>query len=101
MSTLPTLPTLEDIQRQYVVLKATLAGPKDGILPLKITKEDGSLEEPITAGTFPDNPSNFFAPEPPIVQWTLRTFQPLLPEPLPGTNQPCREEECLPEFNEP
>jgi hypothetical protein len=86
---------------QYVVLKATLAGPNDRTeFPLKITGEDG-VEEIVRRGTFPDNPSNFFAPEPPIVQWTLRKFQPLLPEPLPGTNQPCREEECLPEFNNP
>jgi hypothetical protein len=90
-----TTPSLDDIQRQYSVLKATLAGPKDGILPLKITKEDGSLEDPITADTFPDNPSNFFAPEPPIVQWVLPRPQRRVPATLPGTNQPCRGEECL------
>jgi hypothetical protein len=94
----PTPPTLEDIQRQYVVLKATLAGPRDGAVPLRIVREDGSVEDPITEGTFPDNPSNFFAPEPPIVRWTFRTPQPLLPNPLPGTNQPCRDERCLPDI---
>jgi pyruvate/2-oxoglutarate dehydrogenase complex dihydrolipoamide acyltransferase (E2) component len=96
----PTPPTRDDIQRQYVVLKATLAGPKDGAVPLRIVREDGSVEDPISDQTFPDNPFNFFAPEPPIVQWTFRTPQPLLPNPLPGTNQPCRREECLPDIFE-
>jgi hypothetical protein len=93
----PTPPTRDDIQRQYVVLKATLAGPKDGAVPLRIVREDGHVEDPISDRTFPDNPFNFFAPEPPIVRWTFRTPQPLLPNPLPGTNQPCRREECLPD----
>jgi hypothetical protein len=92
----PSPPTLDDIQRQYVILKATLAGPKDGAVRLEIVKEDGFVEHPITDRTFPDNPSNFFAPEPPIVRWTFRAPQPLLPNPLPGTNQPCRNEQCLP-----
>jgi e3 binding domain len=96
----PTPPTRDDIQRQYVVLKATLAGPKDGAVPLRIVREDGSVEDPISDQTFPDNPFNFFAPEPPIVQWTFRTPQPLLPKPLPGTNQLCSREECLPDIFE-
>lgn len=93
-SPVPAAPTLEDIRRQYVVLKATLAGPNNGIA-LKITREDGSVED-ITDQTFPDNPLNFFAPGPPINRWTFPPHQPLLPGPneLPGTNQPCREEAC-------
>lgn len=85
----------DNIQRQYVVLKATLAGPRDGTIPLRIVKEDGSAEDPITDVTFLDNPFNFFAPEPLPVKWTLPSPQPLLPNPLPGTDQPCREEQCL------
>lgn len=90
----PTPPTLEDIHRQYVVLKATLAGPKDGTVPLRIIREDGSLEDPITEGTFPDNPSNFFAPEPPVVNWVLPDPQPPIPTTLEGPKQPCRVERC-------
>ena len=103
-------PSLDDIQRQYVVLKATLAGPRDGDVPLKIIKEDGGVEEPITADTFPDNPTNFFAPEPfsgglgsgnqVPVKWILPRPQRLLPRRLPGTNQPCRREECFPARNQ-
>jgi hypothetical protein len=92
----PTPPTPDDIQRQYVVLKATLAGPRDGTVPLRIVREDGSVEDPITDGTFPDNPLNFFAPEPPVVKWFLPAPQRRVPTTLPGTNQPCRREECLP-----
>jgi len=95
----PEAPSLDDIQRQYVVLKATLAGPKDAGIPLKIIKEDG-VEEQITRGTFPDNPTNFFAPEPFVdrvpVKWILPRPQRLLPKRLPGTNQRCRREECFP-----
>jgi pyruvate/2-oxoglutarate dehydrogenase complex dihydrolipoamide acyltransferase (E2) component len=105
----PTPPTREDIQRQYVALKATLAGPRDGTAPLRIIKEDG-VEELITAGTFPDNPTNFFAPEPiPAEQppdkvpvtWILPRPQRPLPKRLPGTSQRCRREECLPDNDGP
>ena len=97
------------ILEQYVVLKATLAGPiKDSIDLSKeqITLADGSKKtilEKDTAGTivtrinFPTNPPNFFAPMPPIVEWKLPDPQPPVPTTLPGTNQPCREEECLPD----
>jgi hypothetical protein len=91
----PTPPTLEDIQRQYVVLKATLAGPNDGTVPLRIIREDGVVET-INEGTFPDNPLNFFAPEPPVVDWVLPDPQPPIPVRLEevGTKQPCRSERC-------
>ena len=97
-----TAPTRDDIHMQYVVLKATLAGPKDGIDPLnlKIINEDGD-EEPITRNSFPDNPLNFFAPRPRIVQWVLPRPQRRIPATLPGTNQPCRREECLPDTDSP
>ncbi len=85
-------PSLDDIQRQYIVLKATLAGPKDGVL-LTIIKEDGNSEDLTTTNNFPDNPTNFFAPAPPIVKWFLPRPQRPVPKTLPGTNQPCRTEE--------
>jgi hypothetical protein len=93
---------LDDIHMQYVVLKATLAGPKDRIdFPLRIIREDGSPEI-IRRGTFPDNPPNFFAPEPrtrnqPVVKWVLPEPQRPIPRILPGTHQRCRREECLPD----
>ena len=96
-----TLPDRDDIHAQYVVLKATLAGPKDRTdFPLKIIREDG-VEEIIRRDTFPDNPSNFFAPEPrtrhqPVVNWVLPEPQRPIPRTLPGTHQRCRREECLP-----
>jgi len=101
----PQSPSLDDIQRQYVVLKALLAGPRDRNIPLKIIKEDG-VPELITASTFPDNPTNFFAPEPVPAQvppdevpvkWILPRPQRLFPKRLRGTNQPCRREECFPD----
>jgi e3 binding domain len=101
-----TPPSRDDIQRQYVVLKATLAGPVLGTVPLRIIKEDGDVEEPITDDTFPDNPNNFFAPEPlPAgrlpdqipVKWVLPRPQRRIPTTLPGTSQRCRREECLPD----
>jgi hypothetical protein len=95
-----TVPTRDDIHMQYVVLKATLAGPKDGPVDLKIINEDGD-EDPITPNTFPDNPLNFFAPRPRIVQWVLPRPQRRIPATLPGTNQPCRREECLPDTDSP
>jgi hypothetical protein len=90
---------LDDIHMQYVVLKATLAGPKDRTeFPLKIVREDG-VEEIIGRGTFPNSPTNFFAPEPrtrnqPTVTWRFPDPQPPIPKPLPGTVQPCRSEGC-------
>jgi len=97
-----TSPDRDDIHVQYVVLKATLAGPKDRTdFPLKIIREDGD-EEIIGRGTFPDNPSSFFAPEPrtraqPVVKWVLPRPQRQIPKALPGTHQRCRREECLPQ----
>jgi phage replication-related protein YjqB (UPF0714/DUF867 family) len=99
----------DGILEQYVVLKATLAGPieKIELSNEQITLADGSKKtilEKDTAGTvtkinFLTNPLNFFAPMPPIVEWKLPDPQPLVgvldTDPLPGTDQPCREEECL------
>jgi hypothetical protein len=93
-SSTESVPTRDDIHMQYVVLKATLAGPKDGPVDLKFINEDGD-EDPITPNTFPDNPRNFFAPRPRIVQWVLPRPQRPVPARLPGTNQRCRREECL------
>lgn len=101
----PKPPSLDDIQRQYVVLKALLAGPRNGAVPMEFINEDGVREE-IRKGTFPNNPTNFFAPDPlraelPAdrvpVKWSLPSPQRLLPRSLPGTNQRCRREECLPD----
>jgi hypothetical protein len=91
---LSTQPTQDDIHRQYVVLKATLAGPEGGDVRLRFFKENGTLEDPITPSTFTDNPSSFFAPEPPIVKWTFPEPQAPIPTTLPGTNQPCRDDGC-------
>lgn len=97
------------ILEQYVVLKATLAGPIQGRIDAstneQITLDDGSKTTvvvknaggTVTKINFPSNPSNFFAPSPPIVEWKLPAPQPPGPTKLPGTNQPCREEECLPD----
>ena len=97
------------ILEQYVVLKATLAGPIDGRIDAsaneQITLDDGSkktiLEKDVSGAVtkinFPTNSPNFFAPLPPIVEWKLPAPQPPVPTTLPGTNQPCREEECLPD----
>jgi phage replication-related protein YjqB (UPF0714/DUF867 family) len=97
----------DGILEQYVVLKATLAGPieKIDLSNEQITLDDGSkttiLEKDqsgtVTKINFPTNPLDFFAPMPPIVEWDLPDPQPLVRDldPLPGTNQPCREEECL------
>jgi hypothetical protein len=99
--------TLRDgILEQYVVLEATLAGPIEGKIDLskeQITLDDGSkktiLEKDasgaVTKINFPTNPPNFFAPLPPIVEWKLPAPQPPVPTTLPGTNQPCRSEQCL------
>jgi hypothetical protein len=95
-----TVPTRDDIQMQYVVLKATLAGPKDGRVELKIINEDGDPEQ-ITRNSFPENPDNFFAPRPGIVHWVLPRPQRRIPATLPGTNQLCRREECLPDTDGP
>jgi hypothetical protein len=100
VSTLSTAPTRDDIQMQYVVLKATLAGPKDGRVELKIINEDGDPEQ-ITRNSFPENPDNFFAPRPRIVHWVLPRPQRRIPATLPGTNQLCRREECLPDTDGP
>jgi pyruvate/2-oxoglutarate dehydrogenase complex dihydrolipoamide acyltransferase (E2) component len=100
----PTSPNRDDIHMQYVVLKATLAGPNDRTkFPLKIIREDG-IEEIIGRGTFRDNPSSFFAPEPrtraqPVVKWVLPEPQRSIPR-TPGTHQRCRREECLPDRGE-
>jgi phage replication-related protein YjqB (UPF0714/DUF867 family) len=96
------------ILEQYVVLKATLAGPVGEKIDLskdQITLDDGSKTTilvkdaggTVTKINFATNPPNFFAPFPPIVEWKLPDPQPPVPTPLPGTNQPCREEECLPD----
>jgi hypothetical protein len=92
---LPPQPTQDDIHRQYVVLKATLAGPEGGDVRLRFVKQDGNLEDPITPSTFTDNPSSFFAPEPPIVKWNFPDPQAPIPPSLPGTNQPCRDDGCF------
>ncbi len=97
----------EGILEQYVVLKATLAGPieKIDLSNEQITLDDGSkttiLEKDpsgaVTKVNFPTNPPNFFAPMPPIVEWDLPDPQPLVRvlDPLPSTNQSCRSEQCL------
>jgi len=94
------------ILEQYVVLKATLAGPigKIDLANEQITLDGGAkttILEKDTSGTvtkinFPINPPNFFAPFPPIVEWDLPDPQPLVRvlDPLPGTNQSCRSERC-------
>jgi pyruvate/2-oxoglutarate dehydrogenase complex dihydrolipoamide acyltransferase (E2) component len=94
---------------QYVVLKATLAGPIDeSIDPSmigqmeQITLDDGSKTTVIvnnpdgsTTINFPTKAPNFFAPFPPIVEWKLPDPQPPIPaDPLRDTNQPCRSERC-------
>lgn len=100
----PSLPSTpltpaDEIHMQYVVLKATLAGPKDRTdPPLRFTTESGAPEI-IRRGIFPDNLPNFFAPEPrtrnrPIVTWRFPDPQPPIPTTLPGTVQPCRSEGC-------
>jgi hypothetical protein len=96
------------ILEQYIVLKATLAGPKEGRIDAstheQITLDDGSKTTVIvnnpdgsTTINFPTNPPNFFAPMPPIVEWELPNPQPLVRvlDPLAGTNQSCRSEQCL------
>jgi phage replication-related protein YjqB (UPF0714/DUF867 family) len=95
------------ILEQYVVLKATLAGPIEEIdlSNEQITLDDGSkktilekdLSDTVTKINFPTNPPDFFAPMPPIVGWDLPDPQPLVRvlDPLPGANQPCRSEQCL------
>lgn len=96
------------ILEQYVVLKATLAGPIAGRIDAstneQITLDDGSktkvLEKDssgaVTKINFPTNPPNFFAPCPPIVQWDLPAPQPPIPDRLEveGTRQLCRFERC-------
>lgn len=96
------------ILEQYVVLKATLAGPVEGRTDAstneQITLDDGSktkvLENDssgaVTKINFPTNPPNFFAPCPPIVQWDLPAPQPPIPDRLEveGTRQLCRFERC-------
>jgi phage replication-related protein YjqB (UPF0714/DUF867 family) len=97
----------DGILEQYVVLKATLAGPieKIDLSNEQITLDDGSkttilekdLSSIVTKTNFPTNPPDFLAPMPPIVEWNLPDPQPLVRvlDPLPGTNQPCRSEQCL------
>ena len=97
----------DGVLEQYVVLKATLAGPigKIDLSNEQITLDDGSktaVPEKDPSGTvtkvnLPTNPPNFFAPMPPIVEWNLPDPQPLVRvlDPLPGTNQSCRSEQCL------
>jgi phage replication-related protein YjqB (UPF0714/DUF867 family) len=91
------------ILEQYVVLKATLSGPKERIdlSNEQITLDDGSQTTIIvndpdgsTTTNFPTNPPNFFAPFPPIVEWEIPAPQPPIPKALPGTTQPCRSEGC-------
>jgi hypothetical protein len=94
------------ILEQYVVLKATLAGPIEGSIDAstneQITLDDGSKTTIIkntdgaTTINFPTKALNFFAPFPPIVKWELPEPQPPIPEddPLVDTNQPCRSERC-------
>ena len=102
----------EGILEQYVVLKATLAGPieKIDLSNEQIILDDGSkttvLEKDLSGAVakinFPTNPPNFFAPMPPLVEWDLPDPQPLVRvlDSLPGTNQPCRSEQCLNEVPE-
>ena len=94
------------ILEQYVVLKATLAGPVEGSIDAstneQITLDDGSKTTIIknvdgaTTINFATKALNFFAPFPPIVKWELPEPQPPIPEddPLVDTNQPCRSERC-------
>jgi phage replication-related protein YjqB (UPF0714/DUF867 family) len=90
------------IREQYVVLKATLAGPVESIdlSNEQITLDDGSRTTVITNnpdGTtinFPTNPPGFFAPMPPIVEWNLPDPQTPIPVTPEGTHQPCRGERC-------
>ncbi len=100
------------ILEQYVVLKATLAGPIEGRIDAstneQITLDDGSkttvvvknADGTVTKINFPANPPNFFAPCPPIVDWNLPAPQLLIPATavLGGTKQLCGKEECFPEI---
>jgi len=115
----PTTPR-DAILEQYLVLKATLVGPIEGLKAApdgrtdgrkvnridlskeQITLDNGSnktILEVDPAGTltkinFPTDPPDFFAPFPPIVEWNLPDPQPPIPVTLEGTKQPCRSERC-------
>ena len=111
-----TPPSHAEILEQYLVLKATLAGP---IGPVNLcteqiaTKFDANRNPidahpvlecsaiGITKINFPLNPCNFFAPTPPSapVKWTLPSPQPLLPRCLTGTCQRCLGGQCNLDIN--
>jgi hypothetical protein len=88
------------ILEQYVVLKATLAGPIEGRIDAstheqsKTTVVEKDTSDTVTKINFPTHPSDFFAPFPPIVEWFLPDPQPPIPARLEGTRQLCRIERC-------
>jgi hypothetical protein len=108
-------PSQQEILEQYVVLKATLAGPQQGVDLSKekvvVIDEHGNATSTTVIDldnnrvNFPQYPCNFFSPTPPFVppdtqatlrvQWPLPNPQPLLLA-LTGTCQGCSDETCFP-----
>ncbi len=91
----PAAPLPDEIHMQYVVLKATLAGSREGGVLLQIIDDKGTAVQ-ITGANFPSNPHGFFAPMPPSapVKWEFPPPQPLLLRRLTGTCQQCGEGQC-------